>query len=107
MREDRGVDVAFTVANTGARVGDEIAQVYVSPPEGAGRPPQKLEGFVRVTVAPGASRRLTVSLPPRAFAYWSDSWVVDAGRYEIHVGSSSRDHRLTAAIELPAAALGR
>jgi beta-glucosidase len=104
-REDGSVGAAFTITNTGPRAGDEVAEVYVAPPAGRGRPPQKLEGFARVSLAAGASKRVTVMLPPRAFAYWADGWVIDAGRYEVRVGASSRDRRLVSKVDLPAARL--
>ena len=104
-RRDGSVRVGFTVANTGPRAGDEVAEVYVAPPPGNGRPPQKLEGFARVSLAPGARERVSVTLPPRSFAYWADGWVIDAGRYEVRIGASSRDHRIVETVELPAASL--
>jgi beta-glucosidase len=102
---DGHVTVSFSIKNTGGRVGSEVAQVYVEPPVGEQRPPQKLEGYARVTLAPGAEQRVTVELQPRAFAYWNDGWTVAPGRYQIHVGSSSRARKLTKAVELAAAKL--
>ncbi len=98
---DGSVEVSFTLTNSGVVAGDEVAQVYVSPPDGQGRPPQKLEGFVRVSLPPGARRRVKVVLPPRAFAYWDDGWRVSPGSYGIHVAASSRDRRLTLNLEQP------
>jgi beta-glucosidase len=104
---DGSITVSFTVKNTGAREGDEVAQVYVVPPSGKQRPPQKLEGFARVSLAAGASARVSVTLPPRAFAYWDDGWHIDSGRYGIAIGASSRDRRLSLDVEMASANLGR
>lgn len=102
VRQDDGqVIVRFTVKNTGTKAGDAVAQVYVAPPASKGRPPQKLEGFVRVNLLPGAERRVSVSLPPRAFAYWDQGWRIEPGPYRIHVGDSSRDRRFTLETSLP------
>ncbi len=100
-RPSGDVAVTFTVTNAGTRPGAEAAQIYVAPPTGHDRPPQKLEGFAKPVLAPGAAERVTVVLPPRAFAYWSDGWQIDAGSYEIRIGASSRDPRLVATVELP------
>jgi beta-glucosidase len=106
VRKDDGtVVISFAIANTGGRMGAEVAQVYVEPPEGKGRPPQKLEGYARVSLASSTEQRVQVVLPPRAFAYWDNGWTVDAGRYNIHIASSSRERKLALAVELPAAKL--
>lgn len=104
-----GVSVEVPVTNSGTRPGTEVVQLYVAPDQrAAGDPVQQLRGFARVTVAPGATGTARVSLPPRAFAGWdpdAGAWRVAGGRYELRVGSSSRDLRATAVVELPARTL--
>ena len=88
----RFVTVRFTLTNTGARAGADVAQVYVGDPKSTGEPPLQLKGYQRATLAAGHSRRVTVSLPETSFAYWSTrlgTWVVARGRYGIYVGDSS------------------
>jgi beta-glucosidase len=88
----RVVTVRFTLTNTGARAGADVAQVYVGDPKATGEPPRQLKGYQRVTLAAGQSRRVTVTLPETSFAYWSTrlrTWVVSRGRYGIYVGDSS------------------
>jgi len=104
---DGNVLVSFTVKNTGNREGVETAQLYVAPPPGNGRPPQKLEGYSRITLSPGASKHVSLSLSPRAFAYWSDGWKVPAGRYTVYVSASSRDRRISLNVDLPELDLAR
>ncbi|GGQ51277.1 glycoside hydrolase family 3 C-terminal domain-containing protein [Couchioplanes azureus] len=103
--DGRSVRVTVTVTNTGARPGTEVVQVYVTDPvAGVYRPEQELRGFARVTLAPGESRAVTVSLGDRAFAYWHPvlrRWTVEGGAFGIRVGASSRDIRLETTIELP------
>jgi beta-glucosidase len=51
---------------------------------------------------------VTLALGPRAFAYYdpeAKGWRVAEGRYELLVGSSSRDIRLTGSVEVTEAAL--
>lgn len=98
------VEVAVTVTNAGARAGRETVQVYVHDPRSAvHRPEQELRGFVGVELEAGESRRVTVPLDARAFAYWDvtlQRWVVEGGAFEIRVGASSRDQRGRAVVEL-------
>ncbi|MEV4637132.1 glycoside hydrolase family 3 C-terminal domain-containing protein [Actinoplanes sp. NPDC049548] len=98
------VEVTLTVTNTGARPGTEIVQVYVTDPQAAVyRPEQELRGFARVTLEPGESKRVTVELDRRAFAYWHPAlrrWTVEGGTFGIRVGASSRDIRLETTVEL-------
>ncbi len=96
--------VTLTVTNTGARDGAEIVQVYIAKP-GAEifRPAQELKAFARVPLAAGESRTVTLPLDDKAFRYWNtrtDSWEVEGGRYEVRVGASSADIRLTADVDI-------
>ena len=96
--------VTLTVTNTGKRAGAEIVQLYVAKP-GAEvlRPAQELKGFAKVQLQPGESKTVTILLDDKAFRYWNtktDSWEVEGGSYELRVGASSADIRLTAVVEV-------
>ncbi|WP_394847898.1 glycoside hydrolase family 3 C-terminal domain-containing protein [Pendulispora brunnea] len=94
---DGSVRISFDVRNTGARTGTAVPQVYVGFPSRAGEPPQRLAAFRSVTLEPGASTRVTVSLDRRAFSIWdvtTKAWTIPGGFYSIRVGASSRDVRL-------------
>lgn len=96
--------VSLTVTNTGARDGAEIVQVYIAKP-GAEifRPVQELKAFARVPLAAGESRTVTLPLDDKAFRYWNtstDGWEIEGGRYEVRVGASSADIRLTADVDI-------
>jgi beta-glucosidase len=92
---DLAVTVNATVTNVGDVAGAEVVQVYVGDlASEVARPVRELKGFARVGLEPGASTTVSVSLDERAFAYWSQRlgrWAVEAGDFEIAVGSSSRD----------------
>jgi beta-glucosidase len=94
------VAVAFDVTNTGPKAGSEIAQAYVGQPASSGEPPHNLRGFQRVTLNPGATQRVTLTLDPRSFQYWNGSWTTAAGAQTIGVGSSSRDLRLNGSVTI-------
>ncbi|MEE0498358.1 MAG: glycoside hydrolase family 3 C-terminal domain-containing protein [Gemmiger sp.] len=96
--------VTLTVTNTGARDGAEIVQVYIAKP-GAEifRPAQELKAFARVSLAAGESRTVTLPLDDKAFRYWNtrtNGWEIEGGRYEVRVGASSADIRLTANVDI-------
>ncbi|HLK42297.1 MAG TPA: fibronectin type III-like domain-contianing protein, partial [Thermoleophilia bacterium] len=68
-------------------------------------PPNQLQGFTKVDLAPGHHTLVTFELPAQAFSYWdvtTHSWRVAGGTYRIRVGDSSRDLPLTATVTLPA-----
>lgn len=95
--------VSFRVQNTGGAAGEEIAQLYIHK-ETAGifRPEQELKGFAKVFLEPGEEKKVSISLCDRSFALWSikeQDWVVEPGVYEIRIGASSRDIRLTGKVE--------
>ena len=99
------VSVSFDLRNTGGRAGADVAQVYVGPSAGTlARPVRELKQFVRVSLAPGETRHVTLSLPERAFSFWdvaSHSWVLSPGRFTIFVGDSSVHLPLSAGLQLP------
>jgi beta-glucosidase len=94
------VTVRCQVTNTGPRDGAEVVQLYLSHPSaGVPRPPRELRGFRKVRLAPGETAAVAFALTARDLAYWSErehGWLTEPGRYQVAVGASSRDLRLTA-----------
>jgi beta-glucosidase len=100
---DGGLDVSFTLRNSGPVRGDEVPQVYLTAPDPAPHDAQfadrSLVAFARIGLDPRQSKRVLLHLAPRCLQYWSEPnhrWQLAAGRRSIQVGSSSRDIRLTA-----------
>jgi len=91
---DDRLTVSVVVTNTGARAGDETAQLYIHQRAGrATRPVRELKGFQRVSLAPGERRTLTFPLGEAELKYWSSAereWVVDPGVFDIWIGGDSR-----------------
>ena len=92
------VSVTFTLSNTGARDGAEVAQVYVGDGHAnIARPIKELKGFARIQLGAGESKRVTVELDRRAFSYYDvhdKKWTATPGAFEILVGSSSEQIEL-------------
>ncbi|QPP05434.1 glycosyl hydrolase [Streptomyces bathyalis] len=91
---DDPVELSFTVTNSGTRAGSEAPQVYVSKPDTeVDSPPRELGGYRKVSLEPGESKEVRVSVDPQQLSYWdtgSDEFRVRKGEYGIAVGSSSR-----------------
>jgi beta-glucosidase len=97
------IDVSFDVSNTGDKPGDEVAQLYVhQSPTSLVTPSKALKGFQRVHLDPGATRTIHFHLGAEELAvFGSDNqWKVEPGAFDLMVGSSSEDIRLTTNLSL-------
>jgi beta-glucosidase len=94
------VAVGFDVTDTGSRAGSEVAQVYVGEPTSTGEPPKNLRGFQRVTLNPGQTQHVSLTLAARSFQYYNNGWTNAAGSNSVLVGASSRDIRLTGQVTI-------
>lgn len=101
------VEVTVDVTNTGDLAGAEVVQVYLEIPVD-GQPPRRLVGFDKVRLEPGGTGTATVTLDLAAsshpFGVWDaneQSFTVRPGDYTLHVGNSSANTPLTAAVVVP------
>jgi beta-glucosidase len=109
------VRVVVADTNTGKRAGADVVQGYVHDPASTGEAPEQLRAFAKVTLAPGQTKLVTLTLRPSSFAYWNSgpaagatpgttspsapgvdkstqppgAWAIAPGRYGLSVGSSS------------------
>jgi beta-glucosidase len=98
-----GLKVTFHVKNTGSRVGEETAQVYLTLPAGAQEPPRRLVGWSKVALGPGEQKDVTVNVDPQMLSVFNvdkNAWQIVPGEYKVWVGGSSRDLPLSTAIAL-------
>lgn len=76
-------EATFTLKNTGKMDGAEVAQLYVSKPDGdVFRPAKELKGFAKVFLKAGESKKVTIKLDDKAFRYFN----VDTNRFEVEGG---------------------
>lgn len=98
ITEDGTLEIQFTVENTGAMKGDEVAQVYAHSIDADKKVPLKqLQGFRRITLKPGEKESLTFKIPASKLAFYStktNDFAIEPGRWKILIGSSSADIRL-------------
>ncbi len=89
-----------TITNTGDRAGDEIAQLYITPPVAeVARPVHELKAFTRISLPPGTAKSVTLKVAKNDLAYWNPEtkeWTVTPGSYTAQAGGSSRDLPLQA-----------
>ena len=93
----------FTIKNTGSCDGAEIAQLYVGLKDGKIlRARKELKGFVKVFLAAGEEKTVSIPFDVYTFRYWNvkkNGWAVEGGTYTVSVGSSSADIRLEGSID--------
>src|SRR5215207_7339440 len=86
------VEVRVTVTNTGARAGQEVAQLYVRDlVANRSRPVRELKGSEKIALEPGASRIVTFQVPVRELGFHHDdgTYVVEPGYFDVWAGGSS------------------
>ena len=98
------LQVSLTVSNTGKVTGKEVIQLYVADPESSvQRPTKELKAFDKIELKPGESKEVSFTLNKRDFSYYSkvyNRWLAESGKFEILIGSSSRDIRLQGSLTL-------
>jgi beta-glucosidase len=97
------VKVSFTLANTGARVGAEIAEVYAALPASAQEPPKRLVGWTKVELKAGEKKNVEVEIDPKYLSIFDEAkggWTLVPGEYTLMVGGSSDKLPLKATVNL-------
>ncbi|MGV7206681.1 glycoside hydrolase family 3 C-terminal domain-containing protein [Oxalobacteraceae bacterium A2-2] len=87
-----GMEVSFSVKNTGKRAGKNVAQVYVAPAAGGWEAPKRLAGWDKLDLQPGASGKATVRIDPRLLGVYDSAakrWNIAAGDYIVTLADSA------------------
>lgn len=97
-------EVSYNITNNSDIDAQEVSQLYVKDVFCmVSRPPKELKGFSKDLIKAHSTKRVTLKLDARSFAYYSTNlkkWYVENGDFEILVGASSRDIRLKAKIQI-------
>ena len=85
--------VSITVRNTGSIEADQVVQLYTHQQFGsASRPVRELKAFKRITLAPGETKTITLTLEAHDLGFWSTAthkFAVEPGTFDLWVGDSS------------------
>ncbi len=104
QKNGQTVTVKLFVKNTGKMAGAEVVQVYVKDEKAAvERPEKELKGFSKLFLKAGEKKEVSLTLNPDAFKYYDEGkkqWVLEPGKFTIITGSSSKDLKLKADVEL-------
>jgi len=104
IKDGDSVDISLKVKNTGSVNSDEVIQLYVGFPDSkVERPEIALKGFKRVYVPAGESTKVTIVLNADELKYWNvkqHAFVLEKGRVQLMIGSSSKDIRLTGTLKV-------
>lgn len=95
---DGETTVTVDVTNTGEVTADEVVQMYIRDTiSTVTRPVMELKGFQRVSLAPGETKQVDLSITPAALQFYNRDMkrVVEPGEFEIMVGKSSQSHQAT------------
>jgi len=102
------LSVSFSVKNTGAVAGKDVAQVYVAPTGAKWEAPKRLGAFQKVDLKPGESTKVTVSVDPRLLAMYQSkdkTWKIAKGEYEVILAKSTAESQSSVKVKLPARSL--
>ncbi|KAI8945933.1 glycoside hydrolase family 3 C-terminal domain-containing protein [Xylaria longipes] len=97
---DNLVNVSATVTNAGSVTGAEVAQLYIGIPDG---PEKQLRGFEKPVLEAGKSTVVQFDLTRRDLSTWdmvAQEWLLQKGKYQVYVGSSSRKLPLSATLQV-------
>jgi len=102
-----GLVVRLRVTNAGRRAGAAVPQVYLGAPavapRGAAFAQRALAAYTRVSLRPGESRTVTVTVPERQLQYWQETrgWVTAPGPRPLYAGGDERASALAATVVIP------
>jgi beta-glucosidase len=92
LRAGGTLTVSADVANTGAREGDEIVQLYIHDVVASVvQPVRALKGFRRVHLKPGEKQRVEFTLTPEDLAFWNTAmqYAAEPGRFQVWIAPDS------------------
>ena len=108
---DGEAEVSFDVRNSGDCAGSDVAQLYTHVEKSSTYQPIKsLRAFQRVSLQAGEQRHVQFRIPAKELAFFDASrhgFVVEPGRYDVMVGSSSEDIRLRGTLFIESSGSGR
>ena len=104
IKSGEGLEVSFTLKNTGNYDGAEVSQLYIKDEKSSlPRPVKELKGFAKTYLKKGQEAEVKIKLDPTVFSYFNKErggWITEPGKFKVLIGSSSQDIRLQIEIEI-------
>lgn len=104
ITKGKKLEVSFVLENKGPREGAEVVQLYVSNANSSvDRPPKELKSFKKVHLKPIEKQLVQFTFDQRSLAYYDidqKNWVAEPGKFQVLIGSSSKDIKLKGEFEL-------
>ncbi len=96
------ITVSVDITNTGSRKGDEVVQLYIKDVVSSVTVyDTQLRGFERISLNPNETKTVHFTLKPQDMELLDKNmnWTVEAGKFEVLIGSSSEDIRVKGEFE--------
>lgn len=103
MTPGKTISVSFTLTNTGKYAGEEVVQLYLKDEfASVVRPVKELKDFQKIMLQPGESKTINFKIDKEKLSFYNEKleWVAEPGKFNLMIGSSSRDIRLKQSFEL-------
>jgi beta-glucosidase len=104
---DESLNISVDVKNIGSRSGAEVPQLYIHAANSSVlRAVKELKGFKKITLEPQQKQTVVFTVPLKDLRYYNTTsgvFVLESGsfgNFDVMVGSSSRDIRLTGAFHV-------
>jgi beta-glucosidase len=103
IQSGESLEISMEVSNTGKMEGAEVVQLYLRDQVAStARPVKDLKGFQKVYLKPGQKEKITFAITPADLEMLDRNmkWVIEPGKFDVMVGSSSEDIRLSSVFEV-------
>jgi beta-glucosidase len=98
IKQGESVTLYFTLKNRGNRDGAEVVQLYLGDKKATvPRPVKELKKFTKVYLKSGEEKNISLAIDPQDMKFFdinTHEWKAEPGKFNIYIGSSSRDIRL-------------
>jgi beta-glucosidase len=97
IEKEESTQVQVEVRNTGNRAGEEVVQLYIRDEfSSVARPVKELKAYQRIALAAGESKTISFEIKPEMLSFYKVdmSYGVEAGTFQLMIGSSSRQQDL-------------
>ncbi|MCD0463849.1 beta-glucosidase BglX [Flavobacterium sp. ENC] len=103
IKSNETLKVSFQLSNTGKVAGEEVVQLYLKDKFGSVvRPVLELRDFQKVKLNAGESKTIEFTIDKEKLSFYNDKleWIAEPGDFEVMIGASSADIKLTSGFEL-------